>query len=281
MIKQYITITFGILIVALSLHFFMIPNDIAAGGAMGIAMVINHYLPVFGVGQTMLFINIILFIIAFITLGSGFGVKTIYASLGLSGIIWGLERITPMQKPLTADLLLAAIMGTIISGIGMAIIFNCDASTGGTDILAKILNRYLHIDIGKSLLITDFIITFFASVTFGIEKGLYALIAVILNGYIIDYTIQGFNISMQVFIMTARPDIISEFVMNELERGVTHFSGQGGYSGRQLKIVYTVLSRKEFIKLREFIRKVDPKAFITVSDAHDVLGEGFKGIDTE
>lgn len=280
-IKQYLIITFGILIVALSLHFFMIPNDIAAGGAMGIAMVINHYFPAFQVGQLMLFINIILFIIAFITLGSSFGIKTIYASLGLSGIIWGLERITPMQHPLTNDLLLAAIMGTFISGMGMAIIFNRNASTGGTDILAKIMNRYLHIDIGKSLLVTDFVITFFAAITFGIEKGLYALIAVILNGYIIDYAIQGFNIAMQVFIMTSRPDIISEFIINDLERGVTHFSGKGGYSGKELKIVYTVLSRKEFIKLRGYIKEVDPKAFITVSDAHEVLGEGFKRIDSE
>jgi uncharacterized membrane-anchored protein YitT (DUF2179 family) len=208
-------------------------------------------------------------------------VKTIYSSLGLSGSIWALERLYPVKAPLTNDLLLAAVMGTIISGLGMAIIFNQNASTGGTDIIAKILNRYVHMDIGKSLLITDFVVTFFAALTFGVEKGMYALLAVISNGFIIDYAIAGFNIVMQAFVMTTRADVISEYILNELGRGVTFFTGQGGYSGNELKIIYTVLSRKEFIKLRGFIKTVDSKAFITVSDAHEVLGEGFKRIDFE
>lgn len=280
-LREYIIITAGILVVALSLHLFLIPNEIAAGGVSGIAMVINNYLPMLPVGMLMLAMNIVLFIIAFITLGRGFGLKTIYSSLGLSGAIWVLEKLYPIKQPLTTDLLLAAIMGTALSGLGMAIIFNHNASTGGTDIIAKILNKYAHFDIGKSLLITDFIVTFFAALTFGIQKGLYALLAVISNGFIIDYVIAGFNIVMQVFIMTSKSDIIAEFIMNELGRGVTFFTGQGGYSGSNLKIVYSVLSRKEFIRLRSYIKEVDPRAFITVSDAHEVLGEGFKRIDTE
>lgn len=280
-IKQYIFITLGIIIVALALHLFLIPNDIAAGGVLGIAMVISNHVPTLSVGLLMIIMNIILFVIAFIILGSGFGIKTIYASLGLSGMIWALERFYPVYQPLTYDMLLAAVMGTALSGLGMAIIFNRNASTGGTDIIAKMLNRYMHLDIGKALLITDFVVTFFAAATFGVQKGMYALIAVISNGFIIDYSIAGFNIVMQVFIMTTRAEIIAEFVMNELKRGVTFFTAQGGYSGNNLKVVYTVLSRKEFIKLREYIKEVDPKSFITVSDAHEVLGEGFKGINNE
>lgn len=280
-IKHYFIITLGIVIVAMALHLFLIPNDIAAGGVTGIAMVINHYMPILQVGQLMLAMNVILFIIAFVTIGSGFGVKTIYASIGLSGIIWALERWYPMKQALTSDLLLAAIIGTMMSGLGMAVIFNREASTGGTDIIAKILNKYMHFDIGKALLITDFIVTLLAAATFGIDKGLYAFIAVITNGFIIDYSIAGFNIVMQVFIMTNRADIISEYIMHEMGRGVTFFTGQGGYSTKEMKIVYTVLSRKEFIKLRGYIREIDPKAFITVSDAHEVLGEGFKGIDKQ
>lgn len=280
-VKEYLIITTGIIIVALALHLFLIPNDIAAGGVSGLAMVISYYVPALPVGLLMLGMNVILFIIAFLTLGPSFGLKTIYASLGLSGAIWALERINPIQLPLTNDLLLSAIMGTAMSGLGMAIIFNHNASTGGTDIIAKILNRYLHMDIGKSLLVTDFIVTFLAAAAFGIQKGMYALLAVITNGFIIDYAIAGFNIVMQVFIMTAHSDVISEFIMNELERGVTFFKGEGAYSGSSMKIIYTVLSRKEFITLREYIREVDPRAFITVSDAHEVLGEGFKRIDSE
>jgi uncharacterized membrane-anchored protein YitT (DUF2179 family) len=172
-------------------------------------------------------------------------------------------------------------MGTAMSGLGMAIIFNHNASTGGTDIIARILNKYVHIDIGKSLLITDFVVTFAAALTFGIQKGMYAFIAVISNGFIIDYAIAGFNVAMQVFVMSSHSDIIAEFIMNELGRGVTFFTGQGAYSSKNMKIVYSILSRKEFIKLRGYIKEVDSKAFITVSDAHEVLGEGFKGIDTD
>lgn len=280
-VREYVVITSGIIILALALHFFLIPNDIAAGGVMGIAMIINRFFNVIDVGAVMLILNIFLFIVAFTALGSGFGVKTIYASLGLSGIIWAMERIYPVNKPLTDDLLLAAIVGTIISGLGMAVIFNRNASTGGTDIIAKIFNKYFHIDIGKSLLITDFVVTLLAALTFGVERGLYALIAVLMNGFIIDYAIAGFNIAMQVFIMSSRWDVVTEYIMNDLERGVTHFSAQGAYSGKDMKVVYTVLNRREFIMLKGYIKEVDPKAFITVSDMHTVLGEGFKRIDSE
>jgi uncharacterized membrane-anchored protein YitT (DUF2179 family) len=280
-IKQYAVITAGIIILAFSLHFFLIPNDIAAGGVMGIAMIINKIFPIVDVGAMMLILNIVLFIVAFATLGRGFGVKTIYASIGLSGIIWALERLLPMNSPLTDDLLLAAIIGTIISGLGMAVIFNRNASTGGTDIIAKILNKFFHIDIGKSLLITDFLVTVFATLAFGIEKGLYAVIAILMNGFIIDYAIAGFNIAMQVFVMSSKWDVVAEYIMNDIERGVTYFKARGAYSGDDMRVVYTVLNRGEFIKLRNYIREVDPKAFITVSDIHEVLGEGFKRIDSE
>lgn len=280
-VREYAIITMGVIIVSLALHLFLIPNDIAAGGVTGIAMVINRYMPFLEVGLLMMMMNIILFIIAFIILGGSFGIKSIYASLGLSGTIWVLEHFFSMGYPVTNDLLLSAVIGTMMSGLGMAIIFNHNASTGGTDIIAKILNKYLHIDIGKSLLVTDFCVTFLAALTFGIEKGLYAFIAVVSNGFIIDYSIAGFNIVMQVFIMTSESGIIADFIIKELERGVTFFKGQGGYSKRELNIVYTVLSRKEFIRLRGFVRQVDPRAFISVSDAHEVIGEGFKRIDVE
>ncbi len=280
-IKEYFFITVGIIIVALSQYFFLIPHDIAAGGAMGIAMITNNYFPFLSVGFIMLIVNIILFTIAFLTIGSKFGVKTIYASLGLSGTISILEKVFPIQAPITNDILLSTIIGTILSGLGMAVIFDNNASSGGTDILAKIINRYLHIDIGKSLLIIDFVVTLFAALTFGVEKGLYAIVAVISNGYFIDYAIEGFNVAMQVFIMSDEIEVISDYIMNELERGVTFFTGQGAYSGEEKRIMYTVISRRQFIRLREYIKSVDPKAFISVSASHEVLGEGFTEIDDE
>ncbi|QUL98696.1 MAG: YitT family protein [Candidatus Fermentithermobacillus carboniphilus] len=279
--KQYVIITFGMFVLAVGLYFFLIPGQLAAGGAMGIAMLISHYIPFLQVGQLMLAINILLFLIAFVVLGTSFGLKTIYTSLGLSALIWILENAYPLQKPLTDDLLLAAVMGTVISGAGMGIIFNQGASSGGTDIIAKIINKYTHLDIGKALLVTDALITLLATGVFGLEKGMYALLAVIFNGSVIDYTVQGLNVAMQVFIMTSKPDTIARFIIDHLGRGVTFLSGRGGYSGKELKVIYTVLNRREFVSLKNFIREEDPKAFITVSQAHDVLGEGFKAITSE
>lgn len=277
--RQYLNITVGIVVLAVGLYLFLIPNDIAAGGASGIAMLINHFLPQIPVGLLMAIVNTVLFALAFVTLGTRFGFRTIYASLGLSGIIWLLERILPMNAPLTSDLLLSSLVGTAVSALGMAMVFDQGASSGGTDIIAKILKRYTNLDIGKGLLMTDAFIVLAAVVVFGPDKGLYAMLAVIFNGFIVDYAIQGFNVSMQVMVVTTKPDAIAEFVMSDLSRGVTFLYGQGGYCRREVRIVYTVVNRREFICLRQFISETDPKAFVSVSQSHEVLGEGFKGID--
>jgi len=277
-LKEYAIITCGVVLLAIGLHFFLIPAELAAGGAMGISMLIGHYVTSLDIGLLMLLVSIALFVIAFVALGVGFGTKTIYASLGLSALVWLLERLLPLHEPLTSDLLVAALMGTAISGAGMGVIFNQGASSGGTDILAKIINKYTHLDIGKSLLVTDAVITLLAASVFGLEKGLYALLAVIFNGSVVDYTVQGLNVAMQVFIMTSRPDAIARFIMDQLERGVTLFRAQGGYSGRELNVIYTVLNRREFVSLKNFIMQEDPKAFVTVSHAHEVLGEGFRAM---
>lgn len=277
-IKDYFLITLGVLILALTTELFMVPNKLAAGGVTGIAIIINNYFPSLPVGLLMLIMNLILFIVAFIVIGNKFGGKTIYSSLSLSGLIWLMDRFNLPSMAVTHDLLLATIFGTLLSGIGMGIVFNQNASTGGTDILAKILNKFFHLDIGKALLSVDFIVTLFAGVSFGAEVGMYALLSVIINGVVIDSVIDGLNICKQVMIVSSKNDEISEFIIKQLGRGCTVFHGKGGFTGQDSYIIYTVLSRREFIRLRDFIKAVDSRAFITVSEAHEVLGEGFKDI---
>lgn len=276
--KDYILITIGFILVALSLELFLVPNKIAAGGVSGIAIIINSIFPVLDVGLLMLIMNVILFIVAFIFIGNKFGGKSIYTSLGLSGTIWLMDKFQLYKLVLTKDLFLASVFGTLISGIGMAIVFNQNASTGGTDILAKILNKYFHIDIGKSLLSVDFIVSCFAGLTFGANVGMYALLCVIMNGFIIDNVIEGMNTCKEIMILSSKNKDISKFIIDELERGCTIFNGKGGYSEKDASILYTVLSRKQFILLKKFIKEVDSRAFITVSEAHEVLGEGFRDI---
>jgi Uncharacterized conserved protein len=277
-IKEYSLITIGVLLVALSIQFFLAPNKIAAGGVTGIAIIVNSYIPRLQIGLIVLILNIILFIVGFIAIGNKFGAKTIYSSLMLSGVIWLMERTGALNITITTNQLLASIFGTFLSGIGLGLVFNQNASTGGTDILAKILNKFIHVDIGKSLLVVDFIVTLFAGISFGAEAGMYALLSVIMNGFVIDTVIEGLNVSRQIFVISSKNNLISKFIIEELERGCTILHGKGGYSKEDTYILYTVLGRKEFIKLKGYIKEVDTKAFISITHAHEVLGEGFKDI---
>lgn len=278
-IKDFTLITMGVLLVGISVVYFFQPNNIAAGGVSGLAIIINYYIPAISIGPLILIMNFILYIVAFIIIGSNFGGKSIYASLALSVVIWALERYVPLS--ITNDLMLATIFGTLIAASGMAVVFNANASTGGTDILAKILNRYFHVNIGRSLLMVDFIVTFLGAITFGINVGLYALLAVILSGFAIDKIIAGFNICSEVTIISSKNNDISKFILDELERGCTFIKGVGAFTGKDTALLYTVLERNEFIKLKRYISTVDKNAFITVGEVHEVMGEGFRGIDEE
>lgn len=277
-IKEYLLITLGVIFIAASIQFFMAPNKIAAGGVSGASIIINFLFPSLSIGLLMLLMNSVLFIIAFVVIGSRFGGKTLYSSLSLSGLIWAMDRFLPKGVAVTNNLMLASIFGTLISGVGMAIVFNQNASTGGTDILAKILNKFVHLDIGKSLLAVDFIITLFCGFLIGADIGMYALLSVIINGFVIDSLIDGMNVCKQITIISKKNNLINKFISETLNRGCTLFQGVGGYTGTNSLVLYTVLSRREFIKLKKYIKEIDERAFIIVSEAHEVLGEGFKDI---
>lgn len=277
-IKEYVFITFGMVLVAAGMYFFLMPNDLATGGVNGMGIIINHFLPFLSVGFLMIIMNIILFIIAFLIIGPGFGGKTIYVSIGLSGMIWALEIFYPVKAPLSDDMLLQLIVGILISGVGMGIVFNQNASTGGTDIIAKIINKYLHIDLGKAVLMSDFIITLIAAATFGLTKGLYAILGVIMNGYVIDNVIEGFSVCKEVVIISEKGDLIKKFIIDELQRGATIYYAKGAYSGENKEVITTIIDRKEYVKLRNYIKEIDTTSFITIKNIRETLGEGFKSI---
>ena len=275
--KSYLIITFGIILVAISVEYFFVPNNLAAGGVTGAAIVINAIFPKLSVGVITLIMNVALFVVAFMFIDGNFGVKTIYASLGLSIIIWIIE-IFFNPVAITKDIIMATIFGTIISAIGMAIVFNENASTGGTDILAKILNKFFHLDIGKSLLVVDFVITFASAMVFGVDLGLYAILSVILLGILVDRFIEGFNSCKSIFIISEKDREISQYIMKELNRGCTFLRSEGAYTNNENNVLYAVVSRNQFIKLKNYIKQIDHKAFIAVGEVHEVLGEGFKDI---
>ncbi len=277
-IKEYVFITFGIVLVAISVEYFFAPNDLAAGGVTGFAIVLNKFIPQLGIGTITLITNLILFVLAFAVIGGNFGGKTLFATIGLSIFMWIIENFLSPYA-ITNDLIIATIFGTLISAIGMAIVFNNNSSTGGTDILAKILNKFCHINIGTSLLIIDFIITLGAALAFGLDLGFYSMLSVILLGITVDRLIDGFNTRKEVLIMSSETEKISKFILEELFRGCTYLKGEGAYTGKEIKVIYTVLRRGEFIKLKSYIKGIDSNAFISVREAYEVLGEGFSEIE--
>lgn len=276
-IKGQILLNLGIILVVMGMYLFLMPNKLAIGGANGLAIVINKLLlPGVPVGIIMVIINVILFITAFSVIGKGFGIKTIYASFAVSLLIFLLERFVPITSPFTDDLLLEMISGIVISGIGMGMVFNQNASTGGTDISAKILNKFFHLDLGKGVFVSDMAVTVLAGFAFGLKLSMYAALGVLINAFIIDYIIEGFNLRKEVTIISSKFEEIKKYIIEDLERGFTIYYGEGGYSGEKRLIIVVIISRREFVKFRAFVNEIDPVAFLTIKNTHEVYGDGFR-----
>ncbi len=274
-LKRFIMINIGLVIIALGLVLFLEPANLAVGGVMGLAMVIKVYLPWIDLGMLMLIFNVILFIVAFFLIGKSFGGYTVYCSFALSFMISGFTRIFDFGELFPEDLMVTLIIGIIIQGIGMAFVFYQNASTGGTDIVAKILNKYTHIEIGKSLFLSDSLITVAAGVAFEPRLGMYAFLGILINGFVIDWIIAGFETKVHTMIISKNPEVIVKYIHEKLGRGCTYIKSIGCYSMEDRNMISVVLSKKEYIKLRYFVRDVDPRAFITMNYTHEVLGEGF------
>ena len=272
-IREYALTTLGIVLTAIGLEYFLFPNDIAAGGVSGIALVING-ITGWNISIMVFILNIILFIVAFVVLGKGFGGKSLYATVILSVVMEIIEKVfNPVM--LTENMFLASFFGSALLAMGSAIVFHQGASTGGTSILAAIISKFTPLGVGTALLLNDSIICLLAINVFGIDKGLFGFFSLILIGLLIDKFIDGFNTCKQVFIITSKADMVVNFINKDINRGCTVLNGKGGYTYSEVNIVYTVLSNNQFITLKNFIKENNPEAFITVNDSKEVLGLGF------
>lgn len=276
-LKNFSLILLGTFLVAFGTYFFLAPNEIAAGGISGAAIIINSIFPKVPIGILMMAMEVILFTIGIIVIGPVFGGKTVFCSFTISGMMLLLEWLFP-KHPLSNDVLVQLIFGILISGLGMGIVFNQGASTGGTDIIGKIINKYFKISIGKSVLIPDIVVTAAASLVFGIDKGLYAILGVIINSTIIDKVIKSINTYKHVAIISNEGEKIKSYIVDKLERSATVYYAKGAYKNNEREVITTVISRKEFFKLKEYISLIDDRAFITVNEINEVLGEGFQNI---
>ncbi|HOJ92856.1 MAG TPA: YitT family protein [Dictyoglomaceae bacterium] len=269
---DYLGISFGVLLVALSIDLFLLPNKLVGGGVSGIAIIL-YYLLKTPVGLMMIFLNIPIFILGVRILGSSFGVKTIFGTLLLSILV---DFLNIYHMPVITDPFIATVYGGILSGIGLGIVFKYEGSTGGTDVLAQILSHFSGLNLGQSLLIIDGIIVLIAGFLFDFVLALYALLVIFIQGYAIDLVQEGLSYTKAAIIFSDNPHDLGEKILKELGRGVTVFYGVGLYTGKEREILYCVVSQSEVGRLKEIIHRNDPKSFVVITPAHEVLGEGFK-----
>lgn len=275
---DFLLINLGLIFVAAGIHFFKIPNHFATGGVSGLAIIIGHFYPEISVGPLMLIINILLLIVGFAMIGRNFGSKTVYSSFALSGMVWLFGKIAPMSHPFTNDGLLELIMSIILPAVGSAIVFNLNASTGGTDIVAKILNKLTDIDIGKALLIADFAITILAGFVYGVKIGMYSFLGLIMKAFLIDMVIEGFNLRKYMVIVSEQPDLVKDYIIQTLHRGATIYDASGAYTNNDKQVITTVVSRGQAVALRKYIREIDPNSFITITNTSEIIGKGFRSV---
>jgi uncharacterized membrane-anchored protein YitT (DUF2179 family) len=268
-------LSLGAALDALAFHFFFAPNQIAPGGVTGAALLTRTFFPRLPLGALALAFSVALLLLGFWLVGPFFGFKTIYCGLLIPAVIGLAERVAPVSQPLADDVWIQMLSGVFLSGAGLALMFNQGASSGGTDILARILNQYYHINLGQGLFLIDFLVVVGCGGLFGLEKGMYAFAGIVLYAVVIDYILAGFNTSAQVAVYTTRSEEVRAFIVSALARGVTLYQARGGLSGADKEVVVTVLKRSEFIRLKAFMRELDPGAFITVQKVHEVFGEGF------
>lgn len=257
---------------ALALAYFLVPHRIAAGGVSGLATVI-HYVFGFPVGITMLAINVPLFLISLKQLGISFGVRSLYGTVVLSLFT---DLFAAKAYVATRDPLLAAIYGGILSGVGLGIVFRSGGTTGGTDLAARVLQKYFRTSVGRLLLGVDGVVIGLAGIVFGIELALYALASLFISSRVIDVVQEGVGYVKAALIISDRHEEIAAAIMQELERGVTRLEGRGGYTGKRREAILCVLARSEVSRLKELVARIDPSSFMVVADVQEALGEGFK-----
>ena len=264
-LKNFSLLTISTLIMAVGIYFFKFANNFTFGGITGIAVLVTKFLPISSSDFSFV-VNILLLIIGWIVLGKSFAEKTAYSTILLSVSLSLLERIYPMSHPLTNEPLLELIFAILLPALGSAILFNIGASSGGTDVIAMILKKYTNVDIGKGLMISDLIFTLAGFLVFNVKTGLYSLLGLIMRSALIDNFIESFNRSKYFHVVTSNATCICDFIQNDLQRGATIVNATGAFTGDDKYIILTVLSPSQAVKLRNFIKEHDPKAFLLISN---------------
>ncbi len=271
-LKEYSIVTIGTLIVAAGVFFFMLPSNVVAGSLTGLVMVLTNFIPI-KISVLTFILNAFLLIIGFIFIGKEFGGKTVYSSILLPIFLGIFEFAFPNNQSLTNDVLLDTICYLLVVSVGIALLFRVNASSGGLDIVAKILNKYAHIELGKAMSIAGMVTAFSSILVYDKKTLVMSILATYANGIILDNFIDGYNRRKRVCILSSNYEQIQEFITNELKRGVTLYQAVGGYKKEEKTEIVTILTRSEYGALLNYLHSIDKSAFVTVSTVNEVIGE--------
>ncbi len=276
-LKEYALITLGIMLVVVGVYFFKFPNNFSIGGVTGLAILLSKlFSGAVSSGTIVFVVNIVLLIIGYFVLGKKFGIRTVYGSLLLSISLSVLEALVPLDGPLTNQPVIELAYAILIPAIGAAILFNIGASTGGTDIVAMILKKYTSMDIGKSLLVSDVLLTALTFPVFGLTTGFFSMLGLLIKSTLVDTIIENLNLNKYFTIICENPAPICAYIMNEIHRSATIFDATGAFSEHEKKIILTVMNRSQAVSLRKYIHEVEPGAFILITNTSEIVGKGFR-----
>lgn len=271
---EYGMITFSILIMVVGVYFFKFPNHFAFGGVTGFSTVVSE-MTKWSASQFTFIANMVLLVMGFVFLGRSFGIRTVYASILMSVALSALEKLVPLKGPLTTEPLLELVFAVFLPAVGSAILFNIGASSGGTDIIAMVLKKYTSFNIGTVLLFVDLFSVVMSFFIFGPATGLFSSLGLMAKSLMIDDVIESMNQCKCFNIICDRPDPICRYIIDELHRSATVYQAQGAFSHHNKTVIMTTMKRGQALKLRNYIRSVEPTAFMLISNSSEIIGKGF------
>jgi uncharacterized membrane-anchored protein YitT (DUF2179 family) len=268
-IEEFVMITVGTVIVAAAVFFFMLPSHVSVGSGAALAMVLSNFIPL-SVSTITLIMNIGLLIIGFILVGPEFGIKTVYCSILMPLIMGVFEKIYPDFQSITQDPLLDVICYILVVGVGLAILFSRNASSGGLDIVAKIMNKYLRVEIGQAMSTSGLIVALSSALCYDAKIVVLSLLGTYFGGMVVDHFIFGINIKRRVCVISDHLEPITQYVLHDLHSGATLNEIIGAYDKTPRMEMITIVDKNEYKLLMDYVRKIDPKAFVTVYSVSDM-----------
>lgn len=274
----FLTLNLGLICTGAGIAIFKSPNNFAFGGTSGVSVILAALFPQIDVGSFMWIVNMVLVLVGFVALGVRSMGWTIYSSFALSFYVSLLQYLIPLHGPMTDDTFLEFCFAVLLPALGSAIVFNVGASTGGTDILAMVLQKHTSLEIGKALLCVDLGIVLIAAVLFGPHTGMYCVLGLAMKCTVVDSAIESLNLRKVCTVISKNPDEVKQFIIHKLHRSATEQKAYGAYTQAESRVLMTVLTRSEATQLRIFLRQTDPNAFITIVNSSEIIGKGFRSI---